>query len=176
MPSLRHFILISMLFFSTAAYTQILSGSATLQLSGPATKEQSEEARSIAKEKFKVELLQWLDEQMSVRCDTSNSLQMYHFNSFVDSCVRQSKEEATFKGKALVLTYLLPYEKAESVLQSYNSYIDSLTIQTSVLLKSAYKGNNPQRIYSEGIKTLSYASARLGPAVTDPDTPEKTSM
>jgi hypothetical protein len=164
---------ITVLFFSSILHAQILSGSSSVNLSGPATKEQITEAREIAKGKLKVEVLHWLKEEQKFDYDTLNPLHMLNLDKLLQTFTKYSKEETAFQGKQLNLTYLLPFEGATKALQLFNSSTDSLAIQSWALLKSSSNDSNYLAMFNEGIKAYSYAVAHIGAPLQNPDDPEK---
>lgn len=154
-------------------HADILKGAASVQLTGPATKAQSDEVRKIARDKLKIETLVWLTEHKGATIDTMNALQNLHLNNFVDTCLRFCTEENEFKGKLLTTNLVLTYEKADSAVMVFNDAADNAARECWHVLKTAQQENNYQLIYSEGIRALFFATAHIGPAITNPDDPEK---
>ncbi len=154
-------------------HADILKGSASIQLSGPATKTQSQEVRNIAKAKLKSEILVWLTETKGASIDTLNALHNFHLNSFVDTCLRFCTEENDFRGKLLITNLVMTYEKADSAVMVFNNATDNAAKECWYLLKTALKENNYQQIYSEGVRALSFATAHIGLPVASPDDPAK---
>ncbi|HEX3019088.1 MAG TPA: hypothetical protein VHP36_02250 [Chitinispirillaceae bacterium] len=154
-------------------HSDILKGSASIQLTGPATKEQSEEVRKIAKAKLKNETLIWLTENKGVSIDTLNKLSNFHLDNFIDTCMRFCSEENDFKGKLLTTNLVLTYNKADSALMVFNNAVDNAAIESWSELKNAQQGNIYQQIYLSGVRALFFATAHIGQAITNPDNPEK---
>ena len=55
----------------------------------------------------------------------------------------------------------------------FNDATDNAARESWYLLKTALQENNYQRIYSEGIRALSFATAHIGPPLASPDDPAK---
>lgn len=154
-------------------HADILKGSASIQLSGPATKAQSQEVRSIAKNKLKYETLVWLRETKGASIDTLNALHNFHLANLVDTCLRFCTEENDFRGKLLITNLVMTYEKADSAVMVFNDAADNSARECWYLLKTALQENNYQQVYTEGIRALSFATAHIGPPVASPDDPAK---
>jgi hypothetical protein len=150
-------------------HADILKGSASIQLSGPATKAQSQEVRDIAKNKLKYETLIWLTETKGASIDTLNALHRFHLDNFIDTCLRFCTEENDFRGKLLTTNLVMTYEKADSAVMVFNNATDNAARECWYLLKTALQENNYQQIYTEGIRALSFATAHMGPPIVSPD-------
>lgn len=158
----------------TAINADILKGSASIQLNGPATKEQTTEVRKAARNKLKKETLIWLNEVRGANIDSSNSLHMFHLENFLDTCINLCKEETDFRGKLLTITYVLTYSSADSAVTLFNKAADSAALASWNMLKSAHAGNNYPRIYIEGLTALFYGIGHIGAPLNSPDNPEKS--
>jgi hypothetical protein len=154
-------------------HSDILKGSASIQLSGPVSKAQSKEVRDIAKSRLKYETLVWLTETKGASIDTLNALHKFHLDNFLDTCLRFCTEENDFKGKLLITNLIMTYEKADSAVMAFNDAADNAAREYWYLLKTALQENNYQQVYSEGIRALFYATAHIGPPVVSPDDPAK---
>ncbi|MBN1309127.1 MAG: hypothetical protein JXA18_14480 [Chitinispirillaceae bacterium] len=156
------------LFAPLIAHGQIISGSATVTLTGPATREVTAQAEEKALRQLRTELLQWLSENAEISIDTANTVRNLGFNLFLDSCRLAAKTESSFKEKRLTLSYLLTAETIHQKIQSFNAAVDALALQSWNNLNNALKDNNFHAIHSEGITALFYALAHLGPPVAVP--------
>ena len=76
-------------------------GSASIQLSGPVTKAQSQEVRNIAKKRLKYETFVWLTETKGASIDTLNALHNFHLDNFLDTCLRFCSKRMTSEGRCL---------------------------------------------------------------------------
>ncbi|MDO5576601.1 MAG: hypothetical protein Q4F84_05935 [Fibrobacter sp.] len=70
----------------SVANAQIISGSATVELNGPATQEQTLKAQELSRKTMKKELVEWF-ESINIDFDTLNPVKNYMFESFIDSCM-----------------------------------------------------------------------------------------
>lgn len=166
--------LIILVFLITSAINaQIISGTATVELNGPASQEQTLEAQELSRKEMKSELVRWLSSSMDIDFDTSSSLKNQLFERFIDSCMFHSQKGSSFKGKSLTLNYHLTTDKAEQLLGTYNSTMEAMSIEAwnNFILANTQERYND--IYKEGFKVLSYASAYLGNSVTVPGIDEK---
>lgn len=162
-------IIFMVIFTSFSASTaQFLSGAATVNLSGPITQGQSDEARKAAGEKFKLELVDWFDKNAGLSFDTSNALDNYGLETFLDSCVKHCKEESSFKGKTWTVSYSMLAEETQNILKSYNIAYDSMALDAWTKLQSALQDSNPGLTLCEGIKAMAFANAHLGPPLSTP--------
>ena len=148
---------------------QLITGNATITLTGPASKEMTLKAQTEAIKQLRIELLRWISEDVELTIDTSNVVQRKSFSMFVDSCRSIAKSETSFKGKMLTLTYLLTTDQARQKLQEYNSTVDSRAIQGWQRLQSAVAENDVKTTYNTGISSLFYALAHLGPPIPTPE-------
>ena len=161
-------IILSVLFAGSAS-AQIISGSASMTLNGPATKAATAMVEIKALKKLKNELLRWLEYEAEISIDTTNPISNRTFEMFLDSCRSVAKTESTFKGKELTVTYLLTSDAAREKLDSYNRAVDERALSAWRNLAEARKANNTGMIYTEGLVGLFYAIAHFGPPVATPD-------
>jgi len=148
---------------------QLITGSATITLSGPASKEINLQAETEARKQFRKELLDWISDDAELSIDTTNAIQRKSFSTFVDSCRSVAKSESAFKGKVLTLTYMLTSEQARAKLDEYNSVVDTRATEGWKRLQGAVAENDNKAIYTTGVSTLFYALAHLGPPVATPE-------
>jgi hypothetical protein len=148
---------------------QILSGSASLQLSGPASAEQSNICRNDARKELKKNLLAWLSENQGIVIDSLNPLDNFAVERYIDSCFTYIKEETAFRGKILNITLLLDYESAEKALQNHNNAFDARAAESWKKFNTAKETNNVQQMYYEGLRTIAAANAHFGPPLIIPE-------
>lgn len=148
---------------------ELIIGSATLTLTGPASKEVTLQAQTEAIKQFRTELLHWISDDAEFTIDTTNAVQRKSFSMFVDSCRSVAKCETNFKGKILTLTYLLTFDQAQAKLADYNAMVDSRALEGWKRLQSAAAEKDNNAIYATGVSTLFYALAHLGPPVANPE-------
>lgn len=154
----------------TASLTaQIISGTATIKLHGPATKELSQKATLIAQDKLKRELLLWLSEEAKITLDTTNALQNYTFKAYFDSCMSIAKKESSIKGKSFTQSCILTADNAQNVLTTYNIVNDRMAVGAWQRLLDAQQSSDNQAIYREGVATLFFARTHIGSPVATPD-------
>ncbi|MCX7726021.1 MAG: hypothetical protein N2053_04145 [Chitinispirillaceae bacterium] len=148
---------------------QIIRGSGILTLAGPVTKETSSTVKAEAIKKLKLELIQWLKEEIDLTFDTANSFQNLKINMFLDSCLTLAKTESSYKGKSLNLTLLLTAENAKKKLEDFNRIADERAIQNWKLLQAALQSRNISTIYKGAVSALLYSLLRLGPPIANPE-------
>lgn len=148
---------------------QIVSGSATIVLAGPASREVVGEAQSKALQKLKVELIKWLNEEEEISIDTTNTLQVLCFGMFLDSCRSAAKTESTFKGKQLTLTYLLTGDIIRQKITAFNAAVDALALQKWSAVQEALERKDFNTAYTNGISALYHSMAHLGPPIATPE-------
>ncbi|MBN1576741.1 MAG: hypothetical protein JW913_09330 [Chitinispirillaceae bacterium] len=165
----RTIVTLALFFFTPIVHAQIISGSATVTLTGPATREVIAQAERKAIRQLKIELLRWLADEADISIDTANTVQNLGFNLFLDSCRLAAKTESSFKAKQLTLSYLLTAENIRQKTQSFNASVDARALQSWNNLKNAMAQNDPRSIHSEGITALFYALAHLGPPIATPE-------
>ena len=129
---------ITLLIFSIT-HADILKGSASIQLSGPVTKAQSQEVRNIAKKRLKYETFVWLTETKGASIDTLNALHNFHLDNFLDTCLRFCSEENDFRGKMLTTNLIITYEKADSAIMVFNDATDNAARESWYLLKQLFR-------------------------------------
>ena len=148
--------------------SQILSGSGTVKLSGPATKEQTDNARHSARKQLQKELLIWLNENINIEIDTLNKLHALNLENFVDTCLRYSKEESSFQGKSLVISFNITANDVQKAVQAYNAASESIAIESWNKMVKAREEQDLTAMYTEGIKAMANATAHLGPPLPTP--------
>lgn len=111
----RHcFTLVVILFCYLSISASVISGSSTINLNGPASEQQIQTARQGARTQLKKKLVEWVSENSgSMQFDTLNALHNLFLESFVDSCLKLTKEESFYQGKSLTITYNVTQETAE---------------------------------------------------------------
>lgn len=155
-------LMLSGLLFCFVADAQIISGSCTVKLNGPASAEETQTARIGARARLKTEIVKWADESLSFPFDTLNNNQNIYLDIFTDSCIKLTKEETSFQGKSLTITYNLTDETANQAVQSFNQQFDNKALFSWEAANNAAKENDNVRFYVSAIKALSYASAHIG--------------
>ncbi len=148
---------------------QLISGSATVPLYGPAQRETIAEAEQKAIQQLKKELLQWIADEKEINIDTADRVADLGFTFFLDSCLTAAKTESSFKGKKLTVTYQLTADNAVKKLESFNSAADEKALRAWSNLQEAQRQNNITAIYREGLTALFYAMIRLGPPISIPE-------
>lgn len=162
-------MLLTMSLFAASLTAQIISGTATMQLRGPATRDLSHKTNMIAKDKLKRELLLWLSEETKITIDTTNALQNYTFRVYLDSCVSIAKKESSVKGKTLTQAFILTADNAQQMLTTYNRVNDRMAVSAWQRLLDAQVSGDSQAIYREGVAALFFARTHIGPPVATPD-------
>ena len=151
------------------SFGQIISGSGTVKLSGPASKENAARAEIAAQKNLRKELLLWLSETEEISIDTTSTVQNLAFNMFLDSCRTSAKSETSFRGKQLTLTYLLTSEVVREKIASFNTAVDARALQAWNSLKEASGSSDIRSSYQAGFTALFFSLAHLGPPVATPD-------
>ena len=163
------FCSIAVIIIATASHGQIVSGSATLQLSGPSDEANRVLVQIRAMESLKIELLRWLENEAEISIDTTNPVAERCFDMFLDTCRRVAKTESSFRGKKLTITYLLSGKQIREKIDSFNRTVDDLALAAWRDLSDARSSNEFGRIYVKGLTGLYFTLAHLGPPVATPD-------
>lgn len=171
MPNLYRnvFFSIAVIIFSTVSHGQIVSGSASLKLSGPSDKANRVLVQIRAMESLKTELLRWLENEAEISIDTTNPVAERCFNMFLDTCRKVAKTESSFSGKKLTITYLLSGKQIRNKIESFNRTVDTLAVNAWRNLTDARSSNAFGRVYVKGLTGLFYTLAHLGPPLATPD-------
>jgi hypothetical protein len=156
-------------FLFSLGFSQLLSGSATLKLNGPASAEQSNICKNNARKELKQNLIAWLSENHGITIDSLNPLDNFAIEKYIDSCFAFIKEETAFQGKILSVTLLLDFESAEKALQNHNNAFDTRAAESWKKFNAAKEANDFQQMYYEGIRTLAAANAHFGPPLILPE-------
>lgn len=150
-------------------FSQLLSGSANLQLNGPASAEQSNICRNNARKELKQNLIAWLSENHGITIDSLNPLDNFAIEKYIDSCFAFIKEETAFRGKILSVTLLLSSDSADKALQNHNNAFDARAAESWKKFNAAKAANDFQQMYYEGIRTIAAANAHFGPPLIIPE-------
>lgn len=161
--------LTSVFLFSVSSDAQIISGSASIKLTGPATKEQTVKAEILAQKKLRTELLHWLEEEAEISIDTANALSNRTFMMFLDTCRNVAKAETSFRGRELTLTYVLTADTVKQKIDAFNKIVDAEALRAWETLDEALKANDLQAIYKHSVKGLYFTRAHFGPPIATPD-------
>jgi hypothetical protein len=149
---------------------QTITGSGSVTLKGPATRDQVITARISARSMLKAEIVRWLDQHHETKLDTTNSLENFHMEMFIDTCLNRIKEEVSYKGKDLVLTFTIETGSADDALKAFNTLVKAEAENSYTLMADAQKSNDIQKQFTEAIKTYSFAKAHIGPPLATPGT------
>ena len=153
----------------TASSGQIVSGSASMRLDGPADKASRVQVQIKAMKSLRTELVRWLDSDAEISIDTTNPISNRILDMFLDSCRQSAKTESSFKGKSLTISYVLSGEQIREKITAFNGMVDELALAAWRDLNDARTANDFGRIYVRGITGLFYSLAHLGPPVATPD-------
>ncbi|NLG18324.1 MAG: hypothetical protein GX556_13410 [Fibrobacter sp.] len=169
-----HSFVLSGLLFCFVADAQIISGFCTVKLNGPASAEQTQTARQGARARLKTEIVKWADESLGFTFDTLNNNQNIYLDIFTDACIKLIKEEASFQGKTLMITYNLTDETANQAVQSFNQQYDNKALFSWEAANNAAREKDNINFYISAIKALSYASAHIGSPLLIQGTEDKS--
>ena len=164
--SFRNLLIAIVLLINFNLGAQIISGSASVELNGPATKEQTQAVRSSARIKIKGEVAFWLAQNVSIKLDTLNALHNHILVDFVDTCLNRTKEETSFLGKTLTLTYSLTDDMIQDAMRAFNSAMEESALKSWNAMTLAQQEKNWNKFYSEAVLALAFSSAHLGSPVT----------
>jgi hypothetical protein len=145
-----------------------ITGTAKVKLTGPITQEQMEQCKQDAKFRLKPQVLRWLDEQKSIKIDTTDMLTNLLVNSFLDSCILRAKDNSAFKEKYWIFTYSLSPDDLEAALNGFDDRIELLAIHSWKRLENAIEQKNYEEIYYQSVSVIAYATAYMGPLLTVP--------
>ena len=161
--------LIPVFLLNISADAQIISGSASVKLSGPATKEQTLKAEILAQKKLKTELLHWLEDEGEITIDTSNAVSNQCLLMFLDTCRNAAKTETSFRGKELTLSYVLTADTVKQKIEEYNKVVDAQALKAWETLDKALKAEDIQSIYRNSVKGVYFTRAHFGPPLATPE-------
>ena len=159
-------VFIGLLAADQYAFDQGISGTAKVKVTGPITTEQMNQCKFNAKFRLKPQVIRWLEEQRTVRVDTTDPLTNMLFTGFLDSCVLRTKETSGFKENFWVFSYNLAPEALEAALTPYNDRIELLAIHSWKRLENAISQKSYEEIYYQSVSVIAYATAYLGPLLT----------
>ena len=173
--SLVFFILCfaAVLFAAPPGGMRPVTGTTTVRLKKPLTKDVSDQVRGAAITAFKIDLWEWMAEEADVSVDTGNAIQRYHFNTFADSCLGRAKTAQTLAGRDVTLSITVPGEDVRALLEASNSKYYAISLRFYTLMKSALEDNAFSRMYNLGILAIYYTLGRMGSpiGVSDESTP-----
>jgi hypothetical protein len=170
----RHFIyqaIASALLFCFAfgAAARPVSGTASLKLKKPLSRELNEQVRASAMTAFKIDLWEWMKEEADVAVDTQNTIQKFHFRGYADSCLRKAKSESSIQGHDVSYTFTLSGEDAKALLESNNTRCYTISLRYYTLMKKALEDKAIADQYNLGIQTIFYTMGRMGTPIGIPD-------
>jgi hypothetical protein len=154
---------------SHACWSRTVSGTSSLKLSKPATKEVVDQIRASAFLTFRIDLWEWMKEEAEVTVDTSNAIQRFHFFAFADSCVAKATSVPSRSGYDMSMTISIPGEDARSVLEAYNTRCYGVSLRYYTLMKKMLEDNAVTELYNTGIQTIFYTMGRMGTPIDMPD-------
>jgi hypothetical protein len=173
MMTLRHWFIgmgaLLVLTGASVAGSRPVTGTASLKLSKPATKEVLDQLRASAFSNFKIDLWEWMKEEADVTVDTSNAIQRFHFFSFADSCLARAKSEPGRSGHEMSMTLSISGEDASTLLEAYNTRCYGVSLRYYTLMKKNLEENAVTELYNTGIQTIFYTMGRMGTPIDIPD-------
>jgi hypothetical protein len=146
----------SILILNLSIYSQPITGSAEIQLSGPASSEQMNSVKEQAANQFKSQLVEWLSQDSGFFYDSTNILDNFNVNAYLNSC----KGESSITGKKLSFKYSIKPETAESLLIKYNEENRTKAFDCWTKIQTGLKDSNITMVISEGIKALAYVKTQ----------------
>jgi hypothetical protein len=150
-----------------------VSGTTTVKLKKPLTKDVSDQIRGAAITAFKVDLWEWMAEEADVSVDTANAIQRFHFNTFADSCLARAKTAQSLAGRDVTMSITVPGEDVKAMLEASNSKYHAISVRFYTLMKSALEDKAFSRMYNLGILAIYYTLGRMGSpiGISDESTP-----
>ena len=155
--------------YSYACWSRPVTGSSSLKLSKPATKEVIDQLRAAAFSNFRIDLWEWMKEEADVTVDTSNAIQRFHFFSFADSCLVKAKSEPARSGHEMSMTLSIPGEDARTLLEAYNTRCYGISLRYYTLMKKNLEDKAVTELYNTGLQTIFYTMGRMGTPIDMPD-------
>jgi hypothetical protein len=152
----------AMLFAAPPGGTRTVSGTTTIRLKKPLTKDVSDQLRGAAITAFKIDLWEWMAEEADVTVDTGNAIQRYHFNTFADSCLFRAKTVQSLAGRDVTLSITVPGEDVRALLEASNSKYYAISMRFYTIMKSALEEKAISRLYNLGILAIYYSLGRMG--------------
>lgn len=147
----------------SSGISQILSGSAHLQLNGPASAEQSNNCKNNARSELKKNIISWFSDEHRIKIDSLNPLDNFAVEKYIDTCFTYIKQETAFRGKILSITLLLDPDSAQKALQFHNNAFNARATESWKKFHAAKEANDFQQMYYEGIRSIAAANAHFGP-------------
>ena len=154
---------------SYASWSRPVTGTASLKLSKPVTKEVTDQLQTSAFSNFRIDLWEWMKEEADVTVDTSNAIQRFHFFSFADSCQAKAKSETSRSGHEMSVELSIPGEDARSLLETYNTRCYGVSLRYYTLMKKALEDKAVTALSARGIQTIFYTMGRMGTPIDMPD-------
>lgn len=147
---------------------QLISGAYTVTLSGPVDNETRATAREGALHNLKLDMLGWMRERYQLSCDTTNAIDRIHLDSFVRSCANRGKENSSFEGSEWTLSYRFTPQKLDSLVTRWNALYDTLALEAYRELTETVARGERRQAYVQGVQTVFYAKAHIGPPLNVP--------
>ncbi len=163
------FTIYLILSFTIFISAQNLNGSFTVQLNGPATNQQVNQAKSGARLMLKKELIKWLKTTHDLKIDTTNALTNFTLDIFTDSCTNRSKNESSFRGKELTIIYTLNENTAEEALSAFNKAVKDSALNTYNQATKAQTENNIPLLFESSVKAYVFSNAVMGESIITPE-------
>ena len=154
---------------SSASSGQIVSGSASMKLTGPADKASRVQVQIKAIQNLRTELVRWLGTDAEISIDTTNPIASRGLDMFLDTCRNAAKMESSFKGKSLTVSYVLSGDLIREKIVSFNNTVDEMAVAAWRSLLNARSTNDFGSIYVKGLSGLFYTMVHLGPPLATPD-------
>ena len=150
---------------------QVVRGAYTIELSGPVDDEARAEAREGALRNLTIDILAWLRERYQHSCDTSNAIDRIHLESFARSCASNVKARSAFEGAEWTLSYQFSTLQLDSLVNTWNSLYDTLALEAYRELAETVARGDRRPAYVQGVQTVFYAKAHIGPPLNVPGEP-----
>jgi len=145
-----------------------LTGMYKTQLRGPVTQQVLQQARSEARKSLETDVQNILYHELGFVLDTTNSIELQHWEVFLDMCVKRAKEDSRFSAATWIFTLGLPQNKLKEALIAHNATYDALAKSSFAAMQSAQQSGNLKTVFENAVKTIFYGKAHLGTPVADP--------
>ncbi|MBD3241116.1 MAG: hypothetical protein GF331_11065 [Chitinivibrionales bacterium] len=139
-----------------------IQGGHSIVLTSPVNDEISEQVKRKSYERFKEEMLGWLEVHLLAEWEPRNGIDCIHLERFTRDCLSRAKQNSDFDGPKWVFSYALPAEAAARAAEKWNTRHDALAVQTYVQFKNAYDAGKLRDAYVFGIRTIYHARAHIG--------------
>jgi hypothetical protein len=154
--------LATLLLSFVCARAEIITGTAVMKLTSPATAEVRAQAMNLAADSLSDAISEWMRNTGLPIPDLGNPVKKHFFGEFTKACLKRAKQDSYFEGHEWMLNLDIRDEDAKQVMAVYNASCDSSALANYREAAEAAAAKQYSRLYRSSVRALFYALGAVG--------------